>query len=157
MKPAMITTVVLLALTLRLDAQTQTVVFVCEHGAAKSVVAAAHFNRLATERGLPFRAVSRGTAPDPTLPGPIANGLSNEKMSVPASFKPTAVAANDVAAASKVVTFDVTLPMAADASKLTRWDKMPAFSDGYGPASAAIATRVEALVNELAAASKKKR
>jgi arsenate reductase (thioredoxin) len=156
MKPAIIATVVLLALTLRLDAQTRTIVFVCEHGAAKSVVAAAHFNRLATERGLPFRAVSRGTAPDPTVPGPIANGLSNEKMSVPAGFKPAAVAVNDVAGASKVVTFDVSLPMAADASKLTRWDKMPAFSDGYGPASAAIAMQVEALVNELVAASKKK-
>ncbi|MGH9334858.1 MAG: hypothetical protein ACRD21_14045, partial [Vicinamibacteria bacterium] len=42
----------------------RTVVFVCEHGAAKSVIAAAHFNRLAKERELPFRAISRGTVPD---------------------------------------------------------------------------------------------
>jgi len=37
------------------------VVFVCEHGAAKSVVATAYFNKLAAERGLPFRATFRGT------------------------------------------------------------------------------------------------
>ena len=155
MKRMMMVAVVLLALTAGAGAQTQTVVFVGEHGAAKSVVAAAHFNRLAAERGLPFRAVSRGTAPDSAVPGAIATGLSTEKLSVPAGFKPTAVAASDVAGASKVVTFDVTVPV-ADASKLSRWDKLPAFSDGYAPASAAIAAKVEALVNELAAAAKKK-
>ena len=38
------------------------VVFVCEHGAAKSVIATAYFNKLAAERGLPFRATFRGTS-----------------------------------------------------------------------------------------------
>ena len=156
MKLMMIVAAAVLVLTLRVEAQTQTVVFVCEHGAAKSVVAAAHFNKLAAERGLPFRAVSRGTAHDPLVPAPISNGLASEKLTVPSGFKPTPVAANDVAGASKVVTFDVTLPVASDVSKVSRWDKMPAFSDGYAPASAAIAARVEALVNELAAGVKKK-
>ena len=32
------------------------VVFVCEHGAAKSLIAAAYFNKLAGERGLSARA-----------------------------------------------------------------------------------------------------
>lgn len=54
----------------------QTVLFVCEHGAVKSVVAAAHFNRLAAERAFPFRAVSRGTAPDSTVPARIGDGLA---------------------------------------------------------------------------------
>ena len=44
-----------------------TVVFVCEHGTVKSVIALAHFQRLARERGLPLRAISRGTAPDARL------------------------------------------------------------------------------------------
>ena len=39
------------------DKPAATVVFVCEHGAAKSVVAAAHFNRMARERGLAVRAI----------------------------------------------------------------------------------------------------
>lgn len=155
MKPALMVAVVLLALTTRVDAQTQTVLFVCEHGAAKSVVAAAHFNRLAAQRGLPFRAISRGTAPDPGVPGPIASGLATEKLSLPGGFKPTAVDPTDVAGASKVVTFDVTLTV-KEPSRLSRWDKMPAFSDGYGPASAAIAAKVEALVNELARGARKK-
>ena len=132
-----------------------TIVFVCEHGAAKSVVAAAHFNKLAADRGLPFRAVSRGTAPDPAVPAGIANGLKNEGLSVPAGFSPTPVATADVNAAARVVTFDVTLPNATPAKATTRWDGLPAFSDGYGPASAAILAKVETLIRELQSTSKK--
>src|SRR4029453_17394056 len=40
------------------------VLFVCLHGAAKSVVAAAHFRRLASARGLSISAVAAGTEPD---------------------------------------------------------------------------------------------
>jgi len=42
------------------------VVFVCEYGAAKTVIAAAYFNKMATEQGLAYRAITRGTAPDET-------------------------------------------------------------------------------------------
>ena len=41
-----------------------TVLFVCEHGAAKSVIAAAYFNQLASEKNLDVRAIERGTNPD---------------------------------------------------------------------------------------------
>ena len=37
----------------------QHVVFVCEHGAAKSVLAAIEFNRMAEARGAPMRAIFR--------------------------------------------------------------------------------------------------
>src|SRR5215207_1472346 len=40
------------------------VLFVCLHGAAKSVVGAAHFRRLAAARGLDIDAVAAGTEPD---------------------------------------------------------------------------------------------
>src|SRR5690242_15420164 len=48
--------------------QTETILFVCEHGSAKSVIAAAHFKRLAEQRGLPHRAIARGINPDPEIP-----------------------------------------------------------------------------------------
>jgi protein-tyrosine-phosphatase len=41
----------------------QTILFVCEHGSAKSVIAAAHFNQLAEQRRLPYHAVARGINP----------------------------------------------------------------------------------------------
>jgi hypothetical protein len=40
----------------------RTVTFVCEHGVAKSVIAAAHFNRLAAAANLNYRAVARRLA-----------------------------------------------------------------------------------------------
>src|SRR5581483_8682919 len=39
------------------------VVFVCEHGAAKSVIATMYFNKIAAERGLQARATYRGVNP----------------------------------------------------------------------------------------------
>ena len=53
----------------------QTVVFVCEHGAAKSVLAAAYFNRFAAQMGLDMQAVARGTKPDQELSPQTVKGL----------------------------------------------------------------------------------
>ena len=84
--------------------QEQTIVFVCEHGSPKSIVAAAHFYRLAGERDLGLRAVSRGTDPDaenaPNAEGGLrADGLAAVERS-PAKFTQA-----DADAAVRVVTF----------------------------------------------------
>ncbi len=54
---------------------TKTVVFVCQHGTAKSMVAAAHFNRLAQQQNLPYRAISRGITPEASLQAATKTGL----------------------------------------------------------------------------------
>ena len=54
------------------------VVFVCEHGAPKSVVAAAYFNKLAAERGLRARAIARGAAPQESLAKSAVRGLGGD-------------------------------------------------------------------------------
>ena len=133
------------------DTTTGTMVFVCEHGAVKRV-AATFFNQIAAERGLNMRAVSRGTDPNAAVPAPIREGLKADGMAVNASFSPTRMSASDFASASHVVVFDVAMP---GNEKVERWDGLPAFSDGYAAASAAIRKRVEALVGGLTAKSKK--
>ena len=135
----------------------QTILFVCEHGAAKSVVAAAHFNKLAAERGLPFRAISRGTAPDPAVPARISEGLAGEGLTVSRSYTPSLVTAGDVKGAARVITFDVSLPTPLAGAAVTSWDGLPAFSDAYRPASEAIAGKVDALLRELEKTAKKPR
>jgi protein-tyrosine-phosphatase len=40
------------------------IVFVCEHAAAKSIIAATCFNKLAEQTNLDMRAIARGTNPD---------------------------------------------------------------------------------------------
>ena len=62
----------------------QVILFVCEHGAAKSIIAAAEFNRLAEQNGLPHRAISRGTNPDPAFAPGVVAGLNKDGFRVPA-------------------------------------------------------------------------
>ena len=64
----------------KLIGEEQVVIFVCEHGSAKSVVAAAHFNKLAKERNLPVRAISRGTNPDEEIAPIAASGLQADGL-----------------------------------------------------------------------------
>lgn len=46
---------------------TPTVVFVCLHGAAKSILAAAYLERLADEHGANLHATAAGLDPDPEV------------------------------------------------------------------------------------------
>jgi arsenate reductase (thioredoxin) len=132
----------------------QTVLFVCEHGAAKSVIAAAHFNKIARERGLPYRAVARGTAPDAEIPNGVRQGLQREGLQLTVE-RPVLVAQADATAADRIVTFEVNLPTTVSSSKTspTDWKSVPAVSADFTVASADIKRRVEALIDEI---SKKK-
>jgi hypothetical protein len=64
-----------------------TVLFMCPHGAAKSVLASAYFERLAKERGLNVRVESAGTDPDPTVSG--CGRASEEAGLSPSRVEPT--------------------------------------------------------------------
>src|SRR6266850_2947544 len=77
------------------------IVFVCEHGAAKSVIATAYFNKLAAERGLPYRATFRGTSPQAELSQRTVDALRADGVIVP-SGKPTAIADLDIDRASHI-------------------------------------------------------
>src|SRR5947199_2269426 len=78
-----------------------TVIFVCEHGAAKSVIATAYFNKLAAERGLPYRATFRGTSPQDDLSTRAVSGLRADGIGIP-DGKPSAIASDDVARATHI-------------------------------------------------------
>src|SRR3954447_25865364 len=86
-----------------------TVVFVCEHGAAKSVIAAAQFNRLASEMKLPYRAVARATNPEDAVAPSVRSGLAAEGLDV-AGWKPRAVSGDDLKRAARVVSLATDLP-----------------------------------------------
>ena len=83
--------------------KTPRVLFVCLHGAAKSVVAAAHFRKLAAQRGLAVEAAAAGTEPDAEL-GPLAvKGLAADGLEA-APKRPRPVTLYDLRSASRVVT-----------------------------------------------------
>ncbi|HEY7284061.1 MAG TPA: hypothetical protein VH497_01365 [Vicinamibacterales bacterium] len=125
-----------------------TVVFVCEHGAAKSVIATAYFNKLAEERGLPYRATFRGTAPQDDLSARTLAGLKADGVAIP-SGKPSSITDGDVAGATHIFAIGCTLPGKAQQSgKASDWSDVP--DDlGYGPMRDAILRHVTALLDQL--------
>lgn len=119
------------------------VLFICEHGSAKSVIAAAHFDRLARDRGSDARATSRGTHPDAAYPGHVLAGLESDGLH-PLDESPTKLADDDFAGVSHVVAFcDVALPVKSNA-QLYSWKDVPAVSEGYAAARDEIVRRIEA-------------
>jgi arsenate reductase (thioredoxin) len=124
------------------------VVFVCEHGAAKSVIATAYFNKLAADRQLPFRATFRGTSPQDALSVRAIEGLKADGIAVPTG-KPAAITDADVADATHIFAIGCTLPDRARRSgKAADWSDVPD-DQGYGPMRDAIVRHVEQLLNEL--------
>ena len=125
-----------------------TVVFVCEHGAAKSVIATAYFNKIAAERGLRARAVYRGVNPDTELSASASKGLREDGLTVPAE-RPSRIAAGDVERAGVIFAIGCTLPPHALASgKADNWNDVPG-DQGYGPMRDAIRKHVGRLIEDL--------
>ena len=124
------------------------IVFICEHGAAKSVIATAYFNKLASERGLPYRATFRGTAPQDELSVRAVEGLKADGLAIP-SGKPAAISDADVSDATHIFAIGCTLPQRALRSgKAADWSDVPD-DKGYGPMRDAIVRHVRQLLDEL--------
>jgi len=123
--------------------KTPRVLFVCLHGAAKSVVAAAHFRKLTAQRGLAVEAAAAGTEPDAEL-GPLAvKGLAADGLEA-APKRPRPVTLYDLRSASRVVTFGCAVTPASG-QPVESWD-VPNIGDGYDAARTQIVDRVERLV-----------
>jgi len=126
----------------------QKVLFVCLHGAAKSVLAAADFERMAKARGLPVNVESAGTEPDPEIAPGVAAALKAEGVDM-AGHKPRLVTREMAAGASRIVAFGCDLGAAAPPGvKIDQWADVPAVSDGLPAARAVIRTHIERLLDK---------
>ncbi len=125
---------------------TDLVLFVCEHGSAKSLIAAEHFARLAAERGLLLRAASAGVSPDEAVPQNVVVGLALDGIDV-SNRKPMTFVPALLDGARHVISFGCPLP--ATTAAVERWDDLPMVSDGYEAARSAIVARVETLLARL--------
>jgi arsenate reductase (thioredoxin) len=124
------------------------IVFVCEHGAAKSVIATAYFNKLAAERGLPDRATYRGANPQAELSVSALKGLREDGLAVP-SAKPSPITTGDVTKATHIFAIGCSLPAhVASSGKAESWDDVPD-DQGYAAQRDAIKKHVERLLDQL--------
>jgi protein-tyrosine-phosphatase len=125
-----------------------TVVFVCLHGSVKSQMAAAHFNRIARERGLPFTAISRGIEVDTSIPTRIRDGLNLDGLA-PTDDIPIGLTADEAGRATKVVAFDRVPEERRGTSEVTYWSDVPPATKDYAAARDVIVRHIDTLVPTL--------
>jgi protein-tyrosine-phosphatase len=125
-----------------------TVVFVCLHGSVKSQMAAAHFNRIASERGLPFTAVSRGIEVDTSIPTRIRDGLNLDGLA-PTDDIPIGLTADEAGRATKVVAFDIVPEERRGTSEVTYWSDVPPATKDYAAARDVIVRHIDTLFPKL--------
>jgi arsenate reductase (thioredoxin) len=135
----------------------RTILFLCPHNAAKSVIAAAYLERLVTKHGITLHATSAGTDPDLAVAPAVAGALLAEGIDV-REHRPRRVTAEELARASRVVSLGCDLgDMAPPGLVVERWDDVPSPSTDLTAACAAIAAHVRQVVDmEASHASKGK-
>jgi len=127
----------------------RTVLFLCPHNAAKSVIAVAYFQQLAQQRGLDVRADSAGTEPSAQVSPTVVQLLSAEGFDVSAQ-QPRHVTIADLQSAWRIVSMGCDVTQLPTDKAITRWDDLPAVSEQPLAARDAIRARVEQFVGELA-------
>ena len=128
--------------------QDSVVVFVCEHGAAKSVIAAAYFNKLASETDLKSRAIARGTNPDDELSPSAIAGLREDGLT-PAVSVPQKLSMEDAESAQRIISFCELPEGYQQKAIIEQWDGIPPVSENYEKARDVILEKLKALIKEL--------
>lgn len=123
--------------------QMKTVVFVCEHGGARSTVASAYFNKMAEERNLPYRSVSRGLAPDPAISKETEQGLQRDGFTT-SQFSPIQLSKKDITPTTILISLDCTVP--SEFQTYQAWRGIPAISENYVAAREEIVKHLNSLV-----------
>lgn len=104
------------------------VLFVCRHGAAKSVLAATELERIAEAHGIEIKARAGGIEPDDqTAPAVLA--LLREGAPLGAE-RPRRVTEDDIQASSLTITFNLDeSELPARPTRTLAWDDVPAVSE----------------------------
>lgn len=127
----------------------QTVLFLCPHNAAKSVIAAAYFNQFAAQEGLPFEADSAGTEPSESVSPVVREMLAQEGLDV-SGVVPRHVTAEDLQNAAHIISMGCTAEALNFAPEnIEWWLDVPMVSQMPEQARILIRARVEQLITEL--------
>lgn len=126
----------------------RTIIFVCEHGAAKSVVAAAYFNKLAKERFPGVQALARGTNPDEELAPTAVEGLAKDGLT-PGQQKPGLLTMQDVSRAMAIISFCDLPDEYQDLLPIETWMDVPPVSAGYEAARDAMLAHIRNYIDRL--------
>ena len=124
------------------------VLFVCQHGAAKSVIAARYFSTLARARGMTVDAAAAGIEPDDAIPPHVIAGLRNDGIHVD-DTPPQGLTPEMLKNARLVISFGCDLSGFNDAAAIVQWPDVPAVSDGYDASRTVIVDRLNAILDQV--------
>lgn len=128
---------------------TPTILFLCPHGAAKSVMAAAYCQQLARQRGLNLQAAFAGTEPDAQISPAVITLLQSEGIDV-ADAIPRRVSREELSTAFRVISLGCDWgELRSPGITVERWDDVPPVSQNILTARDDIRTRVEQLIAKL--------
>jgi protein-tyrosine-phosphatase len=127
----------------------RTLVFVCPHNAAKSILAAAYCQHLAAHCGLQVQVTSAGTEPDATVSPGVVTLLRGEGLDV-THHRPRHVTRGELGAAFRIISLGCDVShLAPPDTRVEHWDDVPAPSQHLTHARDAIYAHVERLIAEL--------
>jgi len=126
----------------------QTILFVCPHGTAKSVIAAAYCQQLAEQRGLPLHAIFAGTDPDPVIAPAVAARLQAEGIQI-APQTPHRATPEELSSAFRILSLGCDPNDLPPGSEVIHWDDVPPASVNLAATCDDIRARVERLVETL--------
>jgi protein-tyrosine-phosphatase len=126
-----------------------TILFLCPHNAAKSVLAAAYCQQSARQRGLDVQITSAGTEPDAAVSPSIVALLRAEGVDV-AHYTPRRVTREELGAAFCVISLGCDVRhLAPSGTRVEHWDDVPAPSQQLARAREVIAAHVARLIEAL--------
>jgi len=128
--------------------QDSVIIFVCEHGAAKSILAAAYFNKLAQERNLSLHAIARGTHPDEELSPITVAGLHEDGLT-PNESVPQKLSLEEIESAQQIIAFCELSSEFKQKVKIEQWSDIPPVSENYEKARDMIVEYLRHLFNNL--------
>ena len=127
----------------------ETILFLCPHNAAKSLIAAAYFNRLAEHSGLPITGDSAGTEPSEAV-SPVAAGMLLKDGIDISAYKPRRAAPEELQKSALIVSIGCTPQELNEATApIEYWDDVPMVSQDPEGSRDAIRIHVEELVGRL--------
>ena len=128
--------------------KTKKVIFVCEHGAGKSVVAATYFNKIARDRNLDWQASCRGMNPDEEVSDATKEGLHADRLLDPA-LKPKQLTTTDLDGVEKVIHFTKLPDDLKLQSKSEDWTELPNLESGYKARRDALISKINQFFDKL--------
>ncbi len=128
----------------------RSVVFVCLHGSAKSLMAAEYFRRLAAQRGLTVDGTSAGTDPSHEVPPSVVTGLLEDGIDV-RGYRPCQVTREELAKAWRIIAFGCDLgEVGPPGLRVEQWDDVPPASEFFPLARDVILARLGPLLDDCA-------